>query len=199
MEAAINNSGLLVILACSLIFCFLGYRFFKSLLSLAGALIFGSVAWQLSIEYFSGDLAFCLPISIVSALLGAWLFHKLFKIAAFLYGASAGLALSPAVLTLAATEVAWAKWAIPAGCALVGGLFLLISHRIVLIVMTAATGAIYFVLGIFRLLIDWHVLEKSSIEEPDNVQISLSLFCFAITFLSGLIYQLKDKKSIRSD
>jgi hypothetical protein len=199
MEAFINSSGLLTILVCSLIYCFFGYRFFKSLLSLAGALIFGSVAWTLSIEYFSSDLVFCLPIAIVSALLGAWLFHKLFKIAAFLYGASAGLALSPGVLTLVATEAVWVKWAIPAGCALLGGLFLLISHRIVLIVMTAATGAIYFVLGIFKLLIDWQVLEKSSIEQPDNVQISLSLFCFAITFLSGLIYQLKDKKSLRSD
>ncbi len=195
MESFINNSGLFIILICSLVYCFFGYRFFKFLLSLAGSIIFSSVAWKISMQYFEGNQMYCLPIAIVAAILGGWLFYKLFKFAAFLYGTAAGFALSPVVLALIQPDAQWVKWAVPAVCALGGGLFLLFSHRLVLILMTAASGALYFALSLFLLLVEFNVWEREILDKPDSVQISLWLFCFAITFLSGAVYQFKDKKA----
>jgi hypothetical protein len=200
MEALINNGGLIAILVCSLIFCFFGYRFFTYLLSLAGAIIFGSVGWRISMEFFDSEILYSLPIAIVAAIFGAWLFHKLFKLAAFLYGASAGyFALSPIVFSLIASEQAWVKWAVPIGCALAGGMLLVISHRLIMIIMTSASGALNFTVSLYLLLVELGVLSKETLEKPDKIQSSLWIFCFAITALSGLIYQLKDKNSKDSD
>ena len=199
MDKFINNGGLIVIMLCSLIYCFFGYRFFKYLLSLAGAIIFGSVAWSISIEQTESNLTICIPVAIVAALIGAWLFHKLFKFACFLYGAAAGFSLSPVIMTFIENDAEWIKYAVPVGCALVGGILLVFSHRVLLIIMTSSSGAMYFAISLYVLLVEFKVFDPEVLTKPDTMQRSLWFFCFAIAFLSGLFYQLKDKESAKSE
>ena len=81
MDILVNNVGLLIILICSLIFTFFGYKFFKALLSFAGAIIFSAVAWNIASEYFIDNKLIAVTITIIAAFLyGAWIFHKIFKI-----------------------------------------------------------------------------------------------------------------------
>jgi len=195
MDILVNNVGLLTILFCSLVYTFFGYRFFTYLLSLAGALIFASVAWKIASEYFAEQKFIAVIIAVVAGALGAWLFHKLFKIAAFLYGAAAGLSLSPIIMTYINEPPKWCVWGLPVACALAGGLLLLISHRIVLITMTAATGSLYFCMSLLLLLVQWKILQPDILEKPDMLQSGLWLLCFATSFVSGWIYQVKDKDS----
>ena len=195
MDVFVNSTGLIVILVCSLIYTFFGYRFFKALLGFAGALIFATVAWRISSEYFQDNFIMAAVITIVAGAIGAWLFHTLFKVAAFLYGAAAGLALSPVILTYLENIPEWGKWALPIGCALAGGLILLLSHRFVLIAVTAASGAFYFSMSLLFLLVQWNVLQSDVLEKPDKLQTGLWLLCFATCFISGWIYQLKDKNA----
>ena len=198
MDDIFSNIGLLIILLSSLVYCFFGYRFFKLLLAFAGIIIFGSVSWNLSSEYFAEQIYIAIIISIAAAALGGWLFHKLFKIAAFLYGAAAGLSLSPVILTAISEPPDWCKWGIPIACGLIGGIVLLLSHRIVLITMTAASGALNFTLCGLLLLVNWGAINKDILEKPDKVQTGLFLLCFAVLFISGWIYQLKDKETVDS-
>ena len=102
-------------------------------------------------------------------------------------------------MSMVESDQEWVKWAVPSGCSLAGGLLLLISHRIILILMTAASGALNFTVSLYLLLIEFGVLAEDILEDPDKIQLSLWIFCFGITFLSGLVYQLKDKKSADSD
>lgn len=196
MDSAFSIIGLVIILLSSLIYCFFGYRFFKFLLSFAGAIIFSSVSWKITSEYFADKIYLAVIISVLAAFLGGWLFHKLFKMAAFLYGAAAGLSLSPVILTHISEPPDWCKWGVPIACALIGGVILLLSHRIVLITMTAASGALYFNLSGLLLLVNWQVINKDILEKPDKVQTGLFLLCFAVLFIAGWIYQLKDKETV---
>ena len=195
MDILVNNIGLIIILICSLVYTFFGYKFFKVLLSFAGALIFSAVAWRISSDYFQDKIYIALAIAVVAGAIGAWLFHKLFKIAAFLYGASAGLALSPVILTYIPDPPLWAKWALPIACALIGGILLVLSHRFVLITMTAASGAFYFSMSLLFLLVNWGAIQGDILKQPDKLQTGLWLLCFATCFVSGWIYQLKDKET----
>ncbi|MCM8539499.1 MAG: TMEM198/TM7SF3 family protein [Lentisphaeraceae bacterium] len=195
MDIFVNYAGLLIILVCSLIYTFFGYRFFKALLSFAGALIFSSVAWNISSEYFHDNKLIAFAITLLAGLFGAWLFHKVFKVAAFLYGAAAGLSLSPIVLTFIENPPDWCKWGLPIVCALMGGILLLISHRFILITMTAASGALYFSMSLTLLLVQWEIIQKDILDKPDKLQTALWLLCFATCFVSGWVYQLKDKET----
>ena len=198
MDSAFSYVGLIIILLSSLIYCFYGYRFFKFLLALAGSIIFGTVSWNISAAYFTDKIYIAIIITVIAASIGAWLFHKLFKIATFLYGAAAGLSLSPVILTYISEPPDWCKWGLPIGCALVGGIILLLSHRIVLITMTSASGALYFTISGLLLLVNWEVISNDILEKPDKVQTGLFLLCFAVLFISGWIYQLKDKETVDS-
>lgn len=198
MDSAFSYVGLIIILLSSLIYCFYGYRFFKFLLALAGSIIFGTVSWNISAAYFTDKIYIAIIITVITASIGAWLFHKLFKIATFLYGAAAGLSLSPVILTYISEPPDWCKWGLPIGCALVGGIILLLSHRIVLITMTSASGALYFTISGLLLLVNWEVISNDILEKPDKVQTGLFLLCFAVLFISGWIYQLKDKETVDS-
>lgn len=198
MDILVSSIGLITILICSLVYTFFGYRFFKFLLSLAGALIFSSVAWKISAEHFVDNKIIALLITIVAGAIGAWLFHTLFKVAAFLYGAAAGLALSPVILTYIPEPPAWCQWGIPIVCALAGGVLLLISHRVVLITMTAASGSLYFCMSLILLLVQFRVIHPDILEKPDSLQAGLTVLGFAVLFISGWIYQLKDKESKES-
>lgn len=198
MDITINSIGLIVILICSLVYSFFGYRFFKSLLCFAGAIIFSSIAWKFSSGYFQENFIPAIIIALIAAAIGAWLFYALFKVAAFLYGASVGLALSPVILTFIENPPTWVPWVLPVGCALGGGLILLLSHRLVLITMTAASGSFYFSMSLLLLLVQWKVLQDDILEKPDNLQAGLWLLCFATCFVSGWIYQLSDKAAKES-
>ena len=195
MDVVINNVGLLTIMACSLIYAFFGYKFFKVLLSFAGALIFSSLSWNFTAQYFQDNKLIAVGIALVAGLIGAVLFHKLFKMAAFLYGAAAGLSLSPVILTFIEEPQDWIKWGLPVVCALLGGVLLILSHRFILIVMTSASGAFYFSMSLLLLLIQWEVIQKDILDKPDKLQVGLWLLCFATCFISGLFYQLKDKET----
>ncbi len=198
MDSAFSNIGLVIILLSSLVYCFYGYRFFKFLLAFAGSIIFGSVSWNITSSYFVDKIYLAIIITLIAAFIGGWLFHKLFKIATFLYGAAAGLSLSPIILTYINEPPGWCKWGIPIACALIGGTILLLSHRIVLITMTAASGSLYFNLSGLLLLVNFGAIGKDILEKPDKLQSGLFLLCFAVLFIAGWIYQLKDKETVDS-
>ena len=195
MDSTFSNIGLLIILLSSLVYCFFGYKFFKFLLALAGSIIFGSVSWNISSQYFFDQIYLAIGISLIAAFIGGWIFHKLFKVAAFLYGAAAGFSISPLIIAYISEPPDWCKWGIPIACGLIGGFILLLSHRLVLITMTAASGALYFNLSGLLLLVSWGAINQDILEKPDKVQTGLFLLCFAILFISGWIYQLKDKET----
>ena len=195
MEPFIENTGLFIILFCSLLSAFFGYRFFKFFLSLAGALLFSAFAWELSSEYFEDQIVLPLIITVLADIFGAWLFYVMFKIAAFLYGAAAGLAFSPVILTFTPSDQLWLKWAVPIICALAGGLILLLSTRLVIIIMTAASGAVYFTMSFLLILVNFEVLGEDILTEPDNLQAGLWVLCFLTCFFSGFIFQLQGKES----
>ncbi|MCM8538395.1 MAG: TMEM198/TM7SF3 family protein [Lentisphaeraceae bacterium] len=195
MEKLFAGSGLVAIMLCSLIYCFFGYRFFKLLLGLSGALIFASLSW-LGFQKFAPEMQMpAIIISLICGLIGAWFFHKAFKVAAFIYGAAAGVTLSPAIRPFINSPEPWIEWALPIGCALVGGVLLLISRRIILIIMTAASGAIYFTMSLFTFLIQINVFEKTITESPNTFHSSMWLLSFSLCFFSGLFCQFSDKEA----
>jgi len=196
MENFVDIAGLLLIVAGSLVFCFFGYRFFRALLSLAGGIIFASLGWWGSLHFLPEQQWICMIIAVVASFFGAWLFHKLFKLAAFLYGAAAGIALTPVIVPLIDSPAEWLKWGIPVICGLTGGLLLLISKRIILIAMTAGSGSLTFTNAVFVLLLRYEVIEETALSKPNSVHISMWSLVFLIMAIGGFIYQFKDKSSV---
>ena len=198
MPEELPNSSLLISCVVSLLVCFFGYRFFRYFLTLAGAIILGGACWLGLQKIAPENMALGIGLSLVAAIVGAWLFHKLFKMAAFAYGASAGVALAPVILPFIAAQIEgeqpiWLKWVVPAGCALVGGLLLLISRRAMMILMTAGSGAVYFSNSLFLLLVNYEVFENTVITQPGKFHASLWILSFAICAIGGASYQFKDK------
>lgn len=193
MDKIIASSGLFVIMICSLIFCFFGYRFFKLLLGLAGALIVGSLTWM-GFHHFAPQLQIpALVTTLLMAVIGAWLFHKAFKVAAFLYGSAAGVSLSPAILPYLNVQEPWIKWLVPLVCGFIGGLLLLISKKIIMMIMTSATGAIYFSMALFLALIQFNIFEETMLDKPNSFHASMWLLSFSLCFFCGLFCQFQDK------
>jgi hypothetical protein len=195
MEQVFASSGLIAIMLCSLVYCFYGYRFFKMLLGLSGALILGSLTWMAFSRFAPHLMTAAIISSLILAALGAWLFHKAFKLAAFLYGSAAGATFSPVILTYISSKEQWITWLVPILCGLVGGLLLLISRRLVMIVMTSASGAVYFTMALFLLLIQHSIFEKTVLESPNNYHASMWLISFILCFCSGLLCQFRDKST----
>ncbi|MCH2207484.1 MAG: DUF4203 domain-containing protein [Lentisphaerales bacterium] len=193
MDNVIASSGLFVIMISSLIFCFFGYRFFKLLLGLAGAIIVGSLTWA-GFQHFAPQLQIpAIITSLIMAAIGAWLFHKAFKLAAFIYGSAAGVALSPAILPYLNIQERWIHWLVPIICGLIGGLLLLISKKFILKVMTSATGAIYFSMALFLTLIQFNIFEETVLDKPNSFHASMWLLSFSLCFFCGLFCQIQDK------
>ena len=195
MEQYFASGGLIAIMLCSLIYCFFGYRFFKLLLGLSGALIIGSFTWIGFMKYAPEMKVPAIIVTLLMCAIGAWLFHKAFKIAAFLYGAACGVALTPAILPYITLKEQWVEWLIPLVCALVGGLLLLISRRFIMIIMTAASGAIYFTMSLFTFLIQINVFEKTVTDSPNSFHASMWIISFSLCFFSGLFCQFQDKEN----
>ena len=179
----------------SLIFCFFGYRFFKMLLGLAGALIAGSLTWVGFNHFTQGMQIPAIIVTLIMATIGAWLAHKAFKVAAFLYGAAAGVALSPVILPFIKIDQPWINWLLPLTCGLVCGLLLLISKKLIMMIMTASTGAIYFSMALFLLLIQFNVFEETVLESPNQFHATMWTLSFSLCFFCGLFCQLQDKTS----
>ncbi|NQZ57225.1 MAG: DUF4203 domain-containing protein [Lentisphaeraceae bacterium] len=198
MDPQLPTNSLWIICVASLLVCFFGYRFFRYFLSLAGAVILGGASWLGLTKVVPENWLLCLGASVLAACVGAWLFHKLFKMAAFSYGAATGVALAPVILPFVLAQIegepaVWVKWAVPAACALVGGLLLLISRRAMMIVMTASSGAVYFTNALFLLLVNFEVFEKTVITQPGQFHASLWFLSFTICAAGGAMYQFKDK------
>ena len=194
MDEIVASSGLFIVLAFSLLSAFFGYRFFKIMLGLSGAIIAGALTWAAFQK-----LAPSLPIpaiicSLLMALLGAYLFHKAFKIAAFLYGVSIGVSLTPLIRPYVEITEAWVEFAIPTAAGLICGFLLLISRRSIMIIMTAGSGAMYFAMSLFLLLIKFDVLEETITHSPDTFHSSMWLVAFSICFFSGMYCQFTDKE-----
>ncbi len=195
MEQLIKIISLSCLLATSLVYTFFGYRCFKALISCAGALIFSLLAFFIATKYIPDNFPLCAGIACVSGIIGGILFFKLFKVAAFLYGAASGLALSPIILNYISNPPTWLIWVIPISCALAGGLILLLSHRIILITMTAASGSLYFSFSLLFILIEFEVLKKKILTEPTNVETITFLIVTCTIFICGWLYQFKDGKA----
>lgn len=193
MDKVIASSGLFVIMICSLIFCFFGYRFFKLLLGLAGAILFASLTWT-GFQHFAPQMQIpALVTSLILAAIGAWIFHKAFKLAAFLYGSAAGVALSPAILPYLSIQEPWINWLVPLVCGLFGGLLLLISKKLIMMFMTAATGAVYFSMALFLTLIQFNVFEETVLDKPNSFHATMWLLSFSLCFFCGFFCQIQDK------
>jgi len=141
MENTLSLAGVAVLGLLGLVHCFFGYRFFKALLSIAGALIFGFLLAYLSFLFMPELLWLRVVTGLIGAFFGAWLFHLLYRWALFMLGMSVGAMFTPAVISLLKLEVNWHQWLAGLVLVLAFGILTQLVQRMVLIVITSLYGS----------------------------------------------------------
>jgi hypothetical protein len=131
------------------LFCFIGYRFFKYVLGLSGFLVGGllGMAFYLYIPVVGtmGDLGRYLTAAAAGAV-GAVAFYFLFYyFGIFVFGAAAAMWAAMLALPMMSAEM---RLLIVLGFGFVGGLLALLLRRQIVIIFTAAVGAVTMMSGI---------------------------------------------------
>jgi hypothetical protein len=129
---------------------FFGYRMFKGVLGLFGALAGGYVAALAGAHLSGGNEAVALLCGVMGAALGGVLMVAAYLLGVFVAGATLGGMLA-AVLTVAA--VPDVRLVVIAGAAVIGGFLALFVQRVVIIIATALNGAALALGGIWLLVI----------------------------------------------
>jgi hypothetical protein len=129
--------ALAVVAAIGIVYCFVGYRFFKLILALTGFSIAGLVAAAITGWLTEGNLMGMAIAFGVGGICGAFALHFLYKVGVFLLGIGGALPL--AYNALNGREEAWAPWAI-IGVALCAGILALLIERPIMTLATATLG-----------------------------------------------------------
>ena len=190
----------IALIAIGGLFCFLGYRFFKYVLGLAGFLV-GAVVGMAAYYHIPvvnqwGDIGQYLVAASAGAV-GAVLFYFLFYFyGVFVFGSSAAMWVAMLALPSMSAEM---RLLLVLASGFVGGLLALLMRRLIVIIFTAAVGALTMMSGI-GYFYKWPVaitnfslvrsLDGSYgnevLNHPDGV---LSLVILGLLFFGGLMVQ----------
>ena len=170
--------------------CFVGYRFFRILLSIwgfiAGAVLFGSIASNLDASAL---------IIVIAALLGGLggvaLVNLLFMVGVFLMGALMGASLVVAFTSLTNLQDVTLLFLIVVA-ALIGGVLAVWLQRPLLVLATAITGALTMVAGVVVLLTPQPIADAETVVNNLNQDAQFVAFAvWALLAVFGAFYQFR--------
>jgi hypothetical protein len=176
--------------------CFFGYRIFRILLGILG-FIGGALAGLVIIQALvlggsissSGALLYYILAALVGGAIGAVLLIFVYFIGVFLLGAAAGFVIGyVAALALNANDDVALIAAVV--LALAGGILALILQRVIIIIATAISGALYIVSGIAALVSPALVTRTMSGQTPAiDTAFTIMLIGWVVLSIAGMVVQ----------
>lgn len=190
-DPLIYNVAIMLLLIIGMTQCFLGFKMFKTIISIVGftiGLYIGhnlgeSTSVTMSILYSLGAALFCAVI--------LYFFHY---VGVFLLGSAIGALISTYILRTYNIEVDFIAVILSS---IAGGLLTIYLNRIVIIATTAFTGALIVIIGAFYFIEEIDPLELLSKFTPNTIsEIYIIIFLWLVLALSGVIVQYKTVDSL---
>lgn len=173
-------------IAYGVLWCFFGYRFFKTLMTICGFVI-GAI-----IGYLIGALANDQTVAIVLGLIGgvgcAFLVHAVYNISVFLIGAFLGGVAYQILGLLAAQQLHPILGVI---LLIAGGILALKIVKLAIVLGTAFSGSSNIVVGVILLLGSQYDVQHLLAFKAEHSQLILMLFGILILGIAGFLYQYK--------
>ncbi|MCC6695765.1 MAG: TMEM198/TM7SF3 family protein [Candidatus Hydrogenedentes bacterium] len=186
------NGGVAIAIAVGTLYCFLGYRTLKVVISLLGFAIAGVTIGSLAAWAAPDNNAVQAGAAVIAGLMGAATLLFLYRVGVFLLGLLASALVSYALT--AGTSDPNALW-IVLGCALGGGAMALILERTLMILATAALGAWIVVCGVGFFLVGPKFLEI--VQQPVELgkDEKLLLISWSTLAAAGILAQFATSKA----
>ena len=190
-DPLIYNVAIMLLLIIGMTQCFLGFKMFKTIISIVGftiGLYIGhnlgeSTSVTMNILYSLGAALFCAVI--------LYFFHY---VGVFLLGSAIGALISTYILRTYNIEVDFIAVILSS---IAGGLLTIYLNRIVIIATTAFTGALIVIIGAFYFIEEIDPLELLSKFTPNTIsEIYIIIFLWLVLALSGVIVQYKTVDSL---
>lgn len=179
----------LLVIVLGLIACFLGFRLFKSAISLYGFIIGAGAGLSLANRFFPDNVLALVIAALVLGLIGALLVRFLYWLGIFIVGAFAGAMLAGAVLQSMGRE----SLLVVIAAAIIAGILALVLQRLAIILITAFSGGWAVISGVVSLLTGRAITLTGAFTPPGPGQWAslpiVALVAWLVLGLIGALYQ----------
>ncbi len=181
---------LLLYLTFGLVYCFFGYRFIKGMLIAFGCFAGLAIGLQLGYALLPESPLGLLVLGALGAVAGAILFALVFKLALFSAGFAAGSILAPVLVSILRLELGSApSLVIVALSGLVVGMIALLLERQVMILISAALGAVVTTVSTQMLIARTVRLDSDHLRAAYERAFTSTWWLLLILFGLGAIFQ----------
>ncbi len=195
-EDLLNATPIILTLIFSCVYCFLGYRFLRFQLVLAGAVLGFNLAFMICSHVYPGQFYAMFVSAGVAAVAGALMFMTLYRAGIFCIGLVAGLMVAPAVIDiLPKAPSGFAGDALLVIMVAASGLAAFKLHKAFLIAFTSVIGGFGSVVALHLLVHHRFDARPRDIRLSYRESVDEYWAAILIMIAGGIIWQLRRRRS----
>jgi hypothetical protein len=191
MQKFVELLPIVFFLAFGIIYCFAGYRYFKTLLIVAGGFAGLALGILISTEIFHGSMPATLGLSLVGVMAGTMLFYFINKFAIFNLGFIGGVMIGPLLMELMRINPSSSAGTVVLLLfGLCCGFVAVHLEKYVMVFVTTVIGAFTVVIAVHLLRAGKYRFNFSDVQDAYTSAMTHTWLLVIALLVAGVVYQM---------